>query len=36
VTTGTITTAQSIRAGEAWRTELHGIALPGMAVRFVA
>jgi 2-oxo-3-hexenedioate decarboxylase len=35
VTTGTITTAQSIRAGESWRTEFHGIALPGLSVRFV-
>jgi 2-keto-4-pentenoate hydratase len=35
VTTGTITTAQPIAAGEIWTTELQGIALPGMAVQFV-
>jgi 2-oxo-3-hexenedioate decarboxylase len=35
VTTGTITTAQSVRAGETWQTELSGIALPGLAVSFV-
>jgi len=31
VTTGTITTAQS---GQAWRSALQGIALPGLEVRF--
>ena len=36
VTTGTITTAQSIRPGELWRTELEGVALPGLTVEFVA
>jgi 2-oxo-3-hexenedioate decarboxylase len=36
VTTGTITTAQSIRAGETWRTEVRGIALPGLTVEFAA
>ena len=36
VTTGTITTAQPIRGGETWRTELRGIALPGLSVRFAA
>lgn len=36
VTTGTITTAQSVRAGETWRSELQGIALPGLTVEFSA
>lgn len=36
VTTGTVTTAQSVRPGETWRTELSGIALPGLAVSFAA
>ncbi len=35
VTTGTVTTAQSIHAGESWQTELRGIALPGLSVEFV-
>ena len=35
VTTGTVTTAQTVRAGERWRTELQGIALPGLSVEFV-
>jgi 2-oxo-3-hexenedioate decarboxylase len=35
VTTGTITTAQPIHVGETWRTELEGIALPGLSVEFV-
>ena len=34
VTTGTITTAQSVHAGECWRTEVTGIALPGLSVEF--
>lgn len=34
VTTGTITTAQPVRAGETWSTEVHGIALPGVAIEF--
>jgi len=34
VTTGTITTAQSVRAGETWRSEVHGIAIPGLTVAF--
>jgi 2-keto-4-pentenoate hydratase len=34
VTTGTITTAMSVRPGETWRSELHGIALPGLTVEF--
>lgn len=36
VTTGTITTAQSIRPGETWRSEVQGIALPGLTVAFSA
>ncbi len=36
VTTGTVTAAQAVRAGEIWATELRGIALPGLSVRFVA
>ena len=36
VTTGTITTAQSVRAGETWRSEVQGIALPGLTVTFSA
>jgi 2-oxo-3-hexenedioate decarboxylase len=36
VTTGTVTTAQSVRAGETWRSEVHGIALPGLTVAFSA
>lgn len=35
VTTGTVTTAHSVRAGETWRTELRGIALPGLSLEFV-
>jgi 2-oxo-3-hexenedioate decarboxylase len=35
VTTGTITTAHSVNPGETWRTAVHGIALPGLAVTFV-
>lgn len=34
ITTGTITLAHAIRAGECWTTELQGIALPGLQVRF--
>ncbi len=34
VTTGTITTARSVRAGETWRSEVKGIALPGLTVEF--
>jgi len=36
VTTGTVTTAQSVRAGETWQTKLQGIALPGLTVEFSA
>jgi len=35
VTTGTITTAMSVHAGETWQTELEGIALPGLSVEFI-
>ena len=34
VTTGTVTTAQPVRAGETWQSELQGIALPGLSVAF--
>ena len=36
VTTGTLTAALPISAGETWRTVLDGIALPGLEVEFVA
>jgi 2-oxo-3-hexenedioate decarboxylase len=36
VTTGTITTAQSIHAGETWRSEVQGVALDGLTVEFDA
>ena len=36
VTTGTITAAYPVRAGETWRTRLQGIGLPGLEVRFTA
>jgi 2-oxo-3-hexenedioate decarboxylase len=36
VTTGTVTTAQSVKAGEIWRSEVRGIALPGLSVEFLA
>lgn len=35
VTTGTITTAQTVRAGESWQTNILGIALPELAVEFI-
>ena len=35
VTTGTLTVAHSIQAGETWSTELEGIPLPGISVQFV-
>lgn len=35
VTTGTITTAQAVRSGESWQTNLQGIALPNLAVELV-
>jgi 2-keto-4-pentenoate hydratase len=34
VTTGTLTAAYPIRAGEVWTTELRGIDLPGLALAF--
>ena len=34
VTTGTITTAQSVYAGETWQSELDGVALSGLEVAF--
>ena len=34
VTTGTITAAQAVHAGETWQTELKGIALPGLTIEF--
>jgi 2-oxo-3-hexenedioate decarboxylase len=36
VTTGTLTMAQPVKAGQTWRTELDGIALPGLCVEFIA
>ncbi len=36
VTTGTLTSALSIQAGETWATALEGIPLPGISVQFVA
>ncbi len=35
VTTGTLTRALPIAPGETWSTELHGLDLPGVSVRFV-
>jgi 2-keto-4-pentenoate hydratase len=35
VTTGTITTAHTVNAGETWRMEVEGIGLPGVSVRFI-
>jgi 2-oxo-3-hexenedioate decarboxylase len=35
VTTGTITTARSVRAGETWQSEIGGIALPGLTIDFL-
>jgi 2-keto-4-pentenoate hydratase len=35
VTTGTITNAFSVSPGETWKTELDGIALPGLSVAFL-
>lgn len=34
VTTGTLTRAHSLAPGQTWSTELHGIPLPGLTVRF--
>ena len=35
VTTGTITTAVPVRAGEAWETRISGLNVPGLKVRFI-
>lgn len=35
VTTGTLTAAHSLRAGETWQTEVRGIALPGLKIGFL-
>jgi 2-keto-4-pentenoate hydratase len=35
VTTGTVTSAQSIQVGQTWSTQLRGIALTGLSVRLV-
>jgi 2-oxo-3-hexenedioate decarboxylase len=34
VTTGTVTRAFPVVPSEHWRTELHGLALPGLSIRF--
>ncbi|MBC8108323.1 MAG: fumarylacetoacetate hydrolase family protein, partial [Anaerolineae bacterium] len=36
VSTGTLTAALSVHAGETWSTELRGIALPGLSVKLIA
>ena len=36
VTTGTITAAYPVRAGETWSSRVEGIGLPGLEVRFTA
>jgi len=36
VTTGTLTAAYRVAAGELWRTDLRGIPLPGLALRFTS
>ncbi|WP_050461880.1 2-keto-4-pentenoate hydratase [Herbaspirillum autotrophicum] len=36
ITTGTLTAAFPLQAGETWRTEVQGIALPGLEVSFTA
>jgi 2-oxo-3-hexenedioate decarboxylase len=35
ITTGTVTRAFPVAAGQTWHTELHGIALPPMTIRFM-
>jgi len=35
ITTGTITGAHSVQAGQIWRTHVAGIALPGLAVELI-
>jgi 2-keto-4-pentenoate hydratase len=34
VTTGTITTARAVRAGETWRSEVEGAPLAGLTLTF--
>ena len=34
ITTGSLTDAHPVQAGETWRTELHGFALPGLTLKF--
>lgn len=36
ITTGTVTTAPPLLAGQTWCTELKGIALPGLSIEFTA
>ncbi len=36
VTTGTITAAHAVRPGETWRSQIQGIALPGLEIAFQA
>jgi 2-keto-4-pentenoate hydratase len=36
ITTGTITAAFDVRAGQSWHTTLQGIGLPGLSVEFIA
>lgn len=36
VTTGTVTTARSVQVGQTWRSEVQGIALPGLTIEFSA
>ncbi|MNN96763.1 hypothetical protein D3C81_2157980 [compost metagenome] len=36
VTTGTLTRAYPVHAGETWSTELDGLSLPGMRIVFEA
>ena len=36
VTTGTVTSAFSVKAGQTWQTALEGIGLPGLSVAFTA
>ena len=35
ITTGTVTRAFPVAPGERWRTELQGLPLPGLAIRFI-
>jgi 2-oxo-3-hexenedioate decarboxylase len=36
VTTGTLTAAYPVGAGEVWETRIRGLALPGLKVAFTA